>query len=133
MIHPQARQKVGRSVDQSSAFALPINPQFLTCVVPGFKFPAWQRLTEKETLGVVASQVYKGLQVLPVLEPLGDNLNTQIMTERNDRSNYALTTFIGDHASHQALIDLHFIDREHVELGERGVSGSEVVDGDPDP
>ena len=102
-------------------------------MIPGFKFPARQRLTEKKPLGVIASQADQGLQVLAVFDPLGNHLKTQIMTQLNDRPNNALTPVIGGHAAHQALIDLQLIDVECVEVGERGVSGPEVVDLDPNP
>jgi hypothetical protein len=81
-------------------------------------------------LGDVAPERSEQLPGLPVLDPLADDLEAEVVTKRDRRPHDRLAAVVGRHRDDELAVDLHRVDRQCGEVAERRVPGAEVVDGD---
>ena len=67
-----------------------------------------------------------------ILDALGDDLEAEAVGEIDRRSHDDLVRGSRAQVAHEGLVDLELVDRQGLELGEGGVTGSEIVDRDAD-
>ena len=73
-------------------------------------------------------------QEVPLLDgfhPLGNDRQTQALTQGHDRPGKGGIVGIGEYIADEGLIDLQLVEGQVLQVGERGVSGAEVVQGEP--
>ena len=73
-----------------------------------------------------------GRSVALRLDALGDDLEAEVVAERDDRAHDRGVVGVAVHVEHERAVDLELRDREPGEVGERRVAGAEVVDRDAD-
>ena len=88
---------------------------------------------QEVALAAVATEVGELLPSLEVLDAFGHRLQAEVVTEVDDRADDDGVVGVVVHVQHEGLVDLELVDREVLEVGEGGVTGAEVVDGEPDP
>jgi hypothetical protein len=72
------------------------------------------------------------VQLTGGLDPLGEGRQAQVLTELDEGSYEGFRLGgMGDGAG-ERLVDLERVDRELSKIGQGGVTGAEVVNGDPD-
>ena len=82
-------------------------------------------------LGRIAPACSEPLQRRLVLDALGDDLQAEAVGKRDRRLDDDGVGPLALHPHHEPAVDLEHVDREPPEMGERGVTDSEVVDRDP--
>ena len=65
------------------------------------------------------------------LDPFGDHPDAEAVRQADDRGDDRAVLLADLEVGDEAAVDLERVDRELLEVGERGVAGPEVVDGDP--
>jgi len=67
------------------------------------------------------------------LDQVGHDLEPQAVSEGDGRADDRRVVGIVDHPEHERHVDLDLVDRKLLQVRERRVAGSEVVDRDLDP
>src|SRR5436309_5217639 len=92
-----------------------------------------QGRAEEVALKLVAAEPLEPAHLLLLLDPLGDHVDLQAHGEGDHRRRHLLAAAGLADGVHEGAVELEGVDREGGEIGERGVAGAEVVDGDPHP
>jgi hypothetical protein len=79
-------------------------------------------------LDLVAAEVAQAAQLPLRLDALGDDPQRQAVAEVDDRLHDDLVVRAVLEVLHERLVDLQPLDRQALDVGERGVAGAEVVD-----
>src|SRR5256885_2541085 len=85
------------------------------------------RLRDAVALRVVDPETGEHLDDLGVLGELGDGLLAGEVPDLVDRAHHLAVDRIAQDLAHEAAVDLEIIDREVLEVAERGQSGAEVI------
>jgi hypothetical protein len=88
---------------------------------------------EEIPLGLAAVQLLELLQLGRSLHALGDHIDPQLLRHRNNRVNDPDGRSTRAEGAHERAVDLESGDGESVEITQRGVPGTEVIDDDTDP
>src|SRR6266850_4136876 len=96
-------------------------------------FLRWQRLAEQKALQLVAAVGAQELALLDRLDPFGDDFQPQTMAERDDALGDRHVVRIVGYVLDERAVDLDAVDREALQVSQRGVAGAEVVDREVDP
>ena len=91
-----------------------------------------QRSGEEESLGETAAHVSDGGQLLGFFDALGEGVHSEISGQRDDGLDDLRSTAIAADPLDEPAIDLEGVDGEALEIGERGIPGSEVIEVDLD-
>src|SRR5262249_27458757 len=86
--------------------------------------------SEKVTLDQIAARGGEERELLGRLDALGDDLEAEVMAERDDRAGDQRALAIDVDLVDERAVDLERVDLEAAEVGERRVAGAEVVDRD---
>ena len=89
----------------------------------------FERRREQVALAAVAAELAEALQLGLVLDALGDRDEAEAAAELHERGDQRV---VGVAGGDEGAVDLQRVDRELLQVGERGVAGAEVVDRDPD-
>ncbi len=84
------------------------------------------------SLSEAAAHRPQQFELLRALDPLGHDLDAEVMPDLDDRAGQHGQRAVGAEASHERRVDLDDVDRQLAQVGERGVASAEVVDGQPD-
>ena len=87
---------------------------------------------EMEALAKIGPEPAKRASLVGRLDTLGDGLHVEGPAQADDRSQQRELLLAAIGAAHERPVDLEHVDREPVEVAERGISGPEVVDREPD-
>src|SRR5690348_8933313 len=88
-----------------------------------------ERLREVVALAIFAAEFSEALKLLCGLHSFGDDIQAKIVSHRKNCSgNFHALTPLPIHAADKRTIDLECVQRETMEIAERGVSRSEVID-----
>lgn len=92
------------------------------------------RLREQETLPGVAPHGTQPLPLIGILDALGDGREAEALTQLDDRPRQrpAVLTRVGAAAPDERAIDLQDVDGKTLQIAERGLAGSEVIDREAD-
>src|SRR5215470_16561017 len=77
--------------------------------------------------GVIAQESF----LVRALDAFGDDRQVQALAHGDDRLSDGLVLAVLDEVANEGAVHLQGVDREALDLCERGVADSEVVDGDP--
>ena len=88
------------------------------------------RRDEQVALPLRAAMVGEERELLGPLDPFGDDVDAERLTERDDGGGDGAVVGVVRHAVHEAAIDLQRVDREEAQCAERRVAGAEIVDRD---
>lgn len=80
-------------------------------------------------LRLIALQQAQQISLLLGFHSLGDNLEVKVVGKGDYRVDDPQISRIGGHFCDEGAIDLQFIDGQRYEIGERRVTGAEVVNG----
>src|SRR5579862_4191888 len=86
------------------------------------------RLRDAVALRVVDAEAGEHLDDLGVLGPLGDGPLAGEMPDLVDRANHLAVDRVAQYLSHEAAVDLEKVDREMLEVTERGQPPAEVIE-----
>src|SRR6516165_3392658 len=89
------------------------------------------RLAEGKALRVFAAQLVELDRVRVGLGALGNDVHAEVVGESDDRfqDHWTRPALRG---ADKGLVDLQRIEREALQIGQRGVAGAEIVDREPD-
>src|SRR5690349_21665176 len=93
------------------------------------------RRAEQEALADLAAELQEELALRLVLDPFGDHLHAERACEREDRAHDCAGTRIARRARElgdERAVDLERLQRELMQIRERGVAGAEIVERDRD-
>src|SRR5258706_2948280 len=113
--------------------ALSYTARFLVLAVgapPFAKRAPRQRRGEQLSLRQVAAERLQRLARLRELHALGEDAEAEVVREVDRAAHHGAVAGVGDEAGHERAIDLDLVDREALEMGERGVAGAEIVEGE---
>ena len=79
-------------------------------------------------LHLVAAEAAQALELALGLDALGDHAQAQAVAEIDDRAHDHLVVQVVLEVLHERLVDLEPLDRQPLDVGERGVAGAEIVD-----
>ncbi len=79
----------------------------------------------------VAAQFAEAIQGFLILHTFGHYLELQVVREIDAGAHDGGVVIVAHHADDEGLVDLDGIDRQLLQVGQRGVAGSEIVNGDP--
>jgi hypothetical protein len=96
------------------------------------RVPGRERPGEVVALAERAVQLAQRLELVGVLETLGDDLQVQRLTELRDGGDHGVALGAGRHAVDERLVDLQRVDREAAQVAQRRVTRTEVVEREPD-
>ena len=82
------------------------------------------------TLDLVDFVFAQQLQLFVVLDTLGDDLHAHGMRHRHQRLDDFLVAFVAADIADEAAIDLEAVDRQRLEVAQRRITGTEIVDRD---
>src|SRR5574341_1852808 len=88
---------------------------------------------EEVALGPITVPLAENVKLLLALHPFGYHLEPQRARDRHHRGRDGGIGGVGVDVAHEGLVDLQRVDGECLEIAERRVTGTEVVDGDPHP
>src|SRR5690349_8669026 len=89
----------------------------------------WARLPEDVALNHADAEVANQLEVVVRLNTLGAGIHAQSLGEGDDRADDRCVAICrGCRAADEALVDLDLVERRLLEIAERAVSGTEVVE-----
>jgi hypothetical protein len=91
--------------------------------------PRLRRPGEEETLAEVAAKVSQCRPLFVGLDPLGDRLQFERLTQLDDGLGQRRVLAVRGDPLHEGAVDLENVHREALEVAQRGVPGAEVVDG----
>src|SRR5438270_12523919 len=94
-------------------------------------FVEGHRSADEVALNLVAVHQEQDLCLLLFLDAFGDHLEAQRVRERIDRLNQRPRCRIGQESDDEGPVDLECLNRQLREIPEGGVTGAEVVDGNP--
>src|SRR5450631_377124 len=98
-----------------------------------FELGQWQRRAEVVALDLVALVAPEERQLGGRLDAFGDDLQVEAVAHLDDcQSDGGVVGVVGDLAD-EAEVDLELVDGEPAQVGQAGVPGPEVVDGDLHP
>lgn len=97
-----------------------------------FGFFGTDRSGEEETLNEVASELTQSGQLLSVFHPFGDDFQSQRMRELHDGSYDIDAPIVGIESANEGAIDLQCPQRKLLQITQRRISSSEIVDLEPD-
>ena len=83
-------------------------------------------------LGMVAAQFPQAARLTVRLDALRRDLKLQASSQADDGGDDRLVVGILLQVPHEAAVDLDMIDRELLQMGQRGVAGAEIVESDLD-
>src|SRR5258708_737564 len=86
---------------------------------------------EEEALREVAVEPLEASSLLLGLDSFGDHLELEPVTEVDDAADERFRFGTLAEAGDEAAIDLELMDRQHAEVGQARVAGSEIVERDP--
>ena len=86
------------------------------------------RRREEVALGLVAVERDQRDELLLGLDAFGGDAQAERVGQTDDRRDDRGVAGIGAEAAHERTVDLHGVDREPLQVAERGVAGAEVVD-----
>src|ERR1700679_2224141 len=96
-------------------------------------FGGRNRFAEQKSLKFIALEAPQNLQLRYGFDSLRDDLQIQRMPQRDDGLDDRDVVRIFGYVSHERTVDFHAIDREALQIGERRMSRSEIVDRQGDP
>ena len=88
---------------------------------------------EQVALATVAVLALELGVLLGLLDPLGQGLETEGLAQLDQGADQRPGLGRVGHGGDERAVDLEGVDGELLEIGQRGVAGAEVVDGDADP
>ena len=83
-------------------------------------------------LADIAAISGKQRQTWLILDPFGDDLQSQVMSHLDGGLHHDPVGLVGRHRLDEALIQLDFTDRQALQIAERRLTGPVVIDGNPD-
>jgi hypothetical protein len=83
-------------------------------------------------LGDLTTQPAQGLELRVRLDSFRHGVVPEGLGNRDDRMHQRFGPFVLVERDHERLIDLDDVDGEGAQVGERRISGAEIVDGEPD-
>src|SRR5690348_257869 len=86
------------------------------------------RLVEEEALTELAAEILQAVELLLQLDPFGDRLQLQRLAERDYRARECGFRIAPADVIDERLVDFENVDREALQIAERGVPGAEIVD-----
>ena len=89
-----------------------------------------ERTCEQEALAAVAVLVPQQRELLLLLDALGEGLDRERLAELHEGVDQRLALLVALSTRDERAVDLQRVDREALQVGERGVAGAEVVDRD---
>src|SRR5581483_9531575 len=90
------------------------------------------RAGEVVALGTVAAELPQQLEGAGVFDPFRDDLEVEAVAELDRGANDRSIAVVDREVADEGAVDLDLADRETTQVGERGVTGAEVVDGEAD-
>src|SRR2546427_807790 len=75
----------------------------------------------------MAVLVFEELALRLGLHTLGDDLQAQAGAQGDDGARNGRVVGVAEHVAHEAAVDLELVQRQALEIGQRGVAGAEVV------
>src|SRR5690606_18277594 len=102
----------------------------IICSVACREFLGAQRCAIQEALKLVACILPQEGELLVRFDALGDDLQAQIVAERDDRANDRRIVRVSRDILHEGTIHLQPVDRKAFEIAQARIAGSEVVDRD---
>ena len=90
-------------------------------------------LGDVEALGLVASEVAEPVEGVAILDALGDDAEPEVLPELDRRSHDREVVDAVEHVRHERTVDLDLLDRESLQVGERGEPRAEVIDREAHP
>ena len=85
-----------------------------------------------EALRLVAAQRAQVVEHVRALDALGDDLEPEAAREVDRGAHDQQVVDVADDAGDERAVDLDLVERQPLEVGERGVAGAEVVEREPD-
>src|SRR6202041_3083690 len=85
-----------------------------------------ERAREQEALAAVALLVLEQVELVRALDALGERLDRHRLAELHERADQRLAFGVLTETRDERAVDLQRVDRELLEMGERGVAGAEV-------
>ena len=95
---------------------------------PGPERVGFERLRDVEALRLVAAEVTEPVERLPVLDAFGDDPETEVAAQLHGGPDDREVLDPVEHVRHERAVDLELLDRQPLQVGERGEPGPEVVD-----
>ena len=94
----------------------------------------WGGSGEEVALAGVAAGVAERGELGGLFDPFGNDVEIEVVSDADDRSDHEESLGVGLLAelADEGLVDFEEVDREGVQVGERGVLGAEVVERDTD-
>src|SRR3954447_9076950 len=89
-----------------------------------------QRRAEQVSLAMRAAELAQTIELLGELDAFRDQVETEVEAEVGDRARHDRVALALADPVDERLCDLQHVDRELLEVPQRGVRGSEVVDRD---
>ena len=93
----------------------------------------FERLGDVEALRLVASEVAEPIERVAILDALGDDPETEVLPELDSRPDDREVLDAVEHVGDERAVDLDLLDRQPLQVGERGESRPEVVDRETHP
>jgi len=90
------------------------------------------RARQQESLCQVAAHIVERGESALVFDSFGNHFQLAFVGQTDHRANDLLVSPGMQHAADETLVNLEGIDRQSGEIGEAGVAGAEIVDGDGD-
>src|SRR5437588_7965099 len=97
---------------------------------PGPEISGGERPANMIALGIVTTHAREEVERAVILHTFRHDFQSKAVPQICDRADDEDVALIHVHVLHKRPIDLDLIDREPLEMGERGVAGAEVVDRD---
>ena len=90
----------------------------------------FQRRREQVALAAVAAELAQAGELGLVLDALGDRAQAEAAAELDERLDQRVALVRARRRGDERAVDLQRVDRQLLQVGERGVAGAEVVDRD---
>src|SRR3990167_11198437 len=100
--------------------------------VAGLEIGNRHRPPQQVALECLASQARQHLALRLGLDALGDHGQPQALTQGDDGLNDDRAAVVVEQARHEGLVDLELVQRQALQVGQRGVTGPEVVERETD-
>lgn len=81
----------------------------------------------------MAPERFQSFGLLPGLDPFGDNLGFEMAGQGDNRRDHRGVVGAGAHLADKSPVNLQAVEWQVGQVGQRGVAGTEVIDGDMDP
>src|SRR5450830_952458 len=86
---------------------------------------------EQETLTLLTAVGFEKFQLLKRLDAFGNDVQVQALAQADDGADQLRILAVFAQAAHEGLIDLQHIDGKPSQVTEAGITGAEIVDGQP--